>query len=450
MKYVIGLGKTGISVIRYCLDHEIPFIAWDDSPSLQEKVRLMGGAIVEPNKAPWHAIEKLILSPGVPTTFPTPYVAVQLAQKYRIPYIGDVEYWNQLSQYSGYRYVGVTGTNGKSTTHAIIDYVLTAMNVPHFSGGNSGIPVLEAPKLSFGSVVNLEMSSYQLDILDKMTFDVGVILNITPDHLDRHGNMENYIHSKQAQITRVKAGGLKVVGIDCPGGRQAYDNLIALGHADMIPISSTHAIENGIYTVGNEVISSQNGGKTVLGLIPDILPGAHNAQNVMAALLVCRYLGMDVADFFRLLPLYPGLAHRQERILDTPKALFINDSKATNADATLPALKTYPNVYWIVGGIAKDEGVFPLLPYLNNVEKIFLIGESSERFQAELKGEKPSVSVANTLDEAMTLIAKELDQVDHKITVLLSPACASQDQFQNFEHRGRIFKELVQQQFGSK
>jgi UDP-N-acetylmuramoylalanine--D-glutamate ligase len=450
MKYVIGLGKTGISVIRYCLDHEIPFIAWDDSPSLQEKVQLMGGAIVAPNKAPWHAIEKLILSPGIPTTFPTVHEAVQLAQKYRIPYIGDVEYWNQISQYSGYRYVGVTGTNGKSTTHAIIDYVLTAMNVPHFSGGNSGIPVLEAEKLSFGAVVNLEMSSYQLDILDKMAFDVGVILNITPDHLDRHGNMESYIHSKITQITRVKAGGLKVVGIDCPGGRQAYDNLIALRHTDVIPISSTHAIENGIYAVGNKVISSQNGCKTVLGLIPDSLPGAHNAQNVMAALLVCRHLGIDVADFFRLLPSYPGLAHRQERILDTPKALFINDSKATNADATLPALKTYAQIYWIVGGIAKDEGVVPLLPYLNNVEKIFLIGESRERFQAELKGAKPLISVANTLDEAIKLIANELDQVDHKVTVLLSPACASQDQFQNFEHRGRVFKELVQQQFGSK
>ncbi len=450
MKYVIGLGKTGTSVVRCLLEHPIPFIAWDDTQSLQEKVQLMGGAIAAPSQAPWHAVEELILSPGIPTTFPKPHMAVQLAKKYHIPYIGDVEYWYQRTQYSGYRYVGVTGTNGKSTTHAIIDYVLNALNCPHFSGGNSGVPVLDAPKLPFGAVINLEMSSYQLDILDKMTFDAGVILNITPDHLDRHGNMENYILSKTTQITRVKPGGLKVVGIDCPGGKQVYDNLMAAGQTDIIPIAATHVIENGVHALGNQVISTENDCKTVLGLIPNSLPGAHNAQNVMAAMLVCRHLGIDVAEFFRLLPSYPGLAHRQERILDTPKALFINDSKATNADATLPALKTYTNVYWIVGGIAKDEGLIPLLPYLDHVEKIFLIGESSERFQVELTGVTPSVLNADTLDKAINFIAKELDQVDHKVTVLLSPACASQDQFQNFEHRGRVFKELVQQQFGSK
>lgn len=450
MKYVIGLGKTGISIVRYFLEHQIPFIAWDDTPALQEKVQLMGGAIVSPNQAPWHSIEKLILSPGIPTTFPTPHAVVQLAQKYHIPYIGDVEYWYQRTQYAGYRYVGVTGTNGKSTTHAIIDYILKALNVPHFSGGNSGVPVLDAPKLPAGAVINLEMSSYQLDILDKMTFDAGVILNITPDHLDRHGNMENYILSKQTQITRVKAGGVKVVGIDCPGGKHAYDNLIAAGHTDIIPISATQIIDNGVYMLDNKVISSEYGCKTELGVIPNILPGAHNAQNVMAAMLVCRHLGVAVADFFRLLPSYQGLSHRQERVLDIPKALFINDSKATNADATLPALKTYSNMYWIVGGIAKDEGVVPLLTYLGNVEKIFLIGESGDRFQAELNGVQPLVVKADTLETAMNLIAKELDQVDHKVTVLLSPACASQDQFQNFEHRGRVFKELVQQRFGSK
>ncbi|MDP3935927.1 MAG: UDP-N-acetylmuramoyl-L-alanine--D-glutamate ligase [Alphaproteobacteria bacterium] len=451
MKYVIGLGKTGISVVRYFLEHHIPFIAWDDAPLLQEKVQLMGGSIVAPTKAPWHAIEELILSPGIPTTFPTPHVAVQLAQKYHIPYIGDIEYWYQRTQYAGgYQYVGITGTNGKSTTHSMIDYTLNALNVPHFSGGNSGVPVLDAPQLPFRAVINLEMSSYQLDILDKMIFDVGVILNITPDHLDRHGNMESYILSKQTQITRVKPGGLKVVGIDCPGGQQAYDNLIAAGHADIIPISSTQVIDNGVYTLGHKVISSEFGCLTVLGLIPDILAGAHNAQNIMVAMLVCRHLGVDVADFFRLLPSYPGLAHRQERILDTSKALFINDSKATNANATLPALKTYASIYWIVGGIAKDEGLIPLLPYLDNVEKIFLIGESTERFQAELKDAIPCVYKADTLEVAMNLIANELDQEDHKVTVLLSPACASQDQFQNFEHRGKVFKELVQQQFGSK
>jgi UDP-N-acetylmuramoylalanine--D-glutamate ligase len=449
MKYVIGLGKTGVSVVRYFIDHQIPFVAWDDSPVLQEKIQLMGGAIVSPNQAPWHIIEKLILSPGIPTTFPTPHIAVQKAKQYNIPYIGDVEYWYQRTQNLGYRYVGVTGTNGKSTTHALIDYVLSAVKVPHFSGGNSGIPVLEAPQLSSGAVINLEMSSYQLDILDKMLFDAGVVLNITPDHLDRHGSIENYILSKQIQIERVKPGGLKVVGIDCPHGEVMYDKLIRAGHVDIIPISATQILSDGIYAIGDQVISSEENETVILGQIPENLPGVHNAQNVMAALLVCRHFGVNVQEFFQLLSAYPGLFHRQERVLDTHNALFINDSKSTNADATLPALKTYNNIYWIVGGIAKDEGIIPLLYYLNTVEKIFLIGESTKRFEEELKDTKQKVHIAKTLDEAISLIAAELNQLDHKITVLLSPACASQDQFQNFEHRGDVFKKLVHQQFGT-
>jgi UDP-N-acetylmuramoylalanine--D-glutamate ligase len=448
MKYVIGLGKTGVCVARYFIEHQIPFLAWDDSPALQEKIQLMGGAIVDPNKAPWPIIEVLILSPGIPTTFPTPHIAVQKAKQYDIPYMGDVEYWYQRIQNLGYRYVGITGTNGKSTTHNMVDNILSAANIPHFSGGNSGVPVMESPKLSVGAIINLEMSSYQLDILDTMSFDAGVILNITPDHLDRHGSMEHYISSKQTQIERVKVGGLKVIGIDCEYSAQAYDSLVRSGHVDIIPISANQILSDGVYTIGDQVISAEEDKTIILGQIPENLPGAHNAQNVMAALLVCRYLGVSVKDFFKLLPKYSGLDHRQERVLETLTAVFINDSKATNADATLPALKTYSNIYWIVGGIAKEEGVVPLLHHLQNVEKIFLIGDSSKRFQEELKGIKQTVIVANTLNEVLRLISEDLKYIDHKVTVLLSPACASQDQFQNFEHRGRVFKELVQQQFG--
>lgn len=449
MKYVIGLGKTGVSVTRYFLEHQIPFVAWDDSPSLQEKVLLMGAQVIEPHKAPWHAIEQLILSPGIPTTFPKPHAAVELAKKYHLPMIGDVEFGYQKLQHFGYRFVGVTGTNGKSTTHAIIDYILTSAKQPHFSGGNSGVPILEAPVMSQGAVINLEMSSYQLETLDRMTFDAGVILNITPDHLDRHGDMDTYIKAKQIQIGRVKVGGLKVVGVDTPYSEQAYDQLVRAGHSDIIPISTNRVLEKGVYAKDNSVYSTESGNAVVLGQIPDNLPGNHNAQNVMAALLVSRYLGVEADTFFKLLPTYPGLAHRQERVLETAQAVFVNDSKATNADATLPALKTYSNVYWIVGGIAKEEGIVPLLPYLCNVSKVFLIGESVSRFQQELKGVQARVFIAQTLEKAVEMIAAELETATEKVTVLLSPACASQDQFQNFEHRGNVFKELVNKRFGA-
>lgn len=450
MKYVIGLGKTGVSVTNYFLHHHIPFIAWDDSPALQEKAQLMGAQVIEPHKAPWHAIEQLILSPGIPTVFPKPHVAVELARKYHVPLIGDVEFGYQKLQHFGYRFVGVTGTNGKSTTHAIIDYILQATHQPHFSGGNSGVPILEALEMPEGAVINLEMSSYQLETLDKMTFDVGVILNITPDHLDRHGDMGGYIRSKQAQIERVKPSGLKVVGVDTPYSELAYHQLVSAGHRDIVPISAKSRLEKGVYAVDNTVFSAETGAAVMLGKISDNFPGDHNAQNVIAALLVCRHLGIGVNRFFSLLPAYPGLAHRQERVLDTESALFINDSKATNADATLPALKTYSNIYWIVGGIAKEEGVLPLLPHLSNVAKVYLIGESVPRFEEEFKRCEKQVLIAHTLAGAIEMIAAELEMAKEKMTVLLSPACASQDQFQNFEHRGNVFKGLVHQQFGAK
>lgn len=450
MKYVIGLGKTGTSVVQYLLQHNIPFIAWDDTPALQEKTQLMGAAVIEPHKAPWHEIEQLILSPGIPTTFPKPHLAVELAKKYHVPMIGDVEFGYQRLQHKGYRFVGVTGTNGKSTTHAIIDYILSTTNHPHFSGGNSGVPVLDAPELADGAVINLEMSSYQLETLDKVTFDVGVVLNITPDHLDRHGDMDNYIKAKKNQIERVKPKGLKVVGVDAPYSEQAYMQLIHKGHSDIVPISSMWVLEKGVYAVNNKVFSTEDGTEVLLGEIPYSLPGDHNAQNVMAAMLVCRYLEVSINTFFRLLSSYPGLVHRQEQVLETDKVLFINDSKATNAEATLPALKTYSNIYWIVGGIAKEEGITPLLPFLHNVTKIFLIGESVARFQEELKNEQKEVFVAHSLETAIQMIAAEVEKSKHKTTVLLSPACASQDQFQNFEHRGNLFKGLVYTRFGAK
>jgi UDP-N-acetylmuramoylalanine--D-glutamate ligase len=291
------------------------------------------------------------------------------------------------------------------------------------------------------------MSSYQLDILDKMKFDVGIVLNITPDHLDRYGNIENYIVSKQIQIKRVKPNGLKIMGIDTSYSMQAYKHLLNVGHTDIVPISALQVLPKGIYAKDNKVYSSEQGTEVLLGTIPDILPGAHNAENVMAAMLACRFVGMDTSEFFKLLPLYQGLEHRQERVLETEKVLCINDSKATNADATLPALKTYKNIYWIVGGIAKEEGVIPLLSYLNNVEKILLIGESASRFQEELKPVSNKIITVDTLESAVAFIEKELNVIDHKITVLLSPTCASQDQFQNFEHRGKVFKALVQERF---
>lgn len=448
MKYIIGLGKTGTSLIHYLLNCRQPFAAWDDNEVLQKKARSIGCTIVSPDKAPWHEIEELILSPGVPTLYPVPHQAVQFANKHKVPFRGDMDFWYQTIQQLKCKFIGITGTNGKSTTHAIVDYILKSSNKKCFSGGNNGIPVFSAEGLKTGSIINLEMSSYQLDILKEMKFDAGVILNITPDHLERHGNMENYIQSKKIQIEKTKDDGIKIMGIDNQYSLQAYNELIESGIKNLIPISTFQNLKNGVYARENQVFSMESGREVLLGEIPAILPGAHNAQNIMAAMLVCRFFGVSIEDFFKLLPFYPGLVHRQERVIDTPKALFINDSKATNADATLPALKAYSNIYWIVGGIPKEEGVVPLLPYLQNIEKVFLIGQAAKRFQLELSEIEDKISVVHTLEGALEEVVKDLKNINHKVTVLLSPACASQDQFQNFEHRGQVFKELVKQYAG--
>jgi len=448
MKYVIGLGKTGISLSRYLLRHNISFIAWDDVSGLQEKAQLMGCSVVAPNKAPWHLIEELILSPGIPINAPAPHAAVKLAKQYRVPFRGDIDFWHQTLQHLSCKFIGITGTNGKSTTHAIIDHIFRSAEVPCFSGGNSGVPVFDANILLPQSIVNLEMSSYQLDTLDKTRFDAGVLLNITPDHLDRYGNIENYILSKQSQIERVKQAGLKVIGIDGVYSQQVYKALLDAGHTDLIPISTVQTLSKGVYTRGDVIYSSESGIEISLGNIPNILPGAHNAQNIMASMLVCRFFGVEPVTFFKYLPLYQGLEHRQEQVLDTAKALFVNDSKATNAEATRSALEAYSHIYWIAGGVAKEEGIAPLRTILGNIDKVLLIGQSAERFKNELQDIADKVIIVDTIANALRVIDADLKELNHKITVLLSPACASQDQFQNFEHRGRIFKEQVHQKFG--
>lgn len=448
MKYVIGLGKTGAALSNYLAKYQIPFVVWDDTPVLQQKAQNLGYDLVAPEGASWEMIEEVILSPGIPTTFPKPHRVVELARKHKVAFCGDVDFWSRTFQILNFKFVGITGTNGKSTTHSIIDYVLKTQGFPCFSGGNSGIPLFDATELKPDTIINLEISSYQLDILYQMRFDVGVLLNITPDHLDRHGNLENYIAAKKKQIEFTKNDGLKVVGVDTPSSEKAYVDLIREGHKNIIPISASKKLVQGVYAEGENVYTIANGQEVFLGKVPDVLPGAHNAQNIMAAMLVCGFFGVATEEFFKIIQTYPGLEHRQENVLDIEKALFINDSKATNADATLPALKTYSNIYWIVGGIAKAEGVIPLLPYLQNIEKILLIGESSVRFKNELKDVKQAVYISKTLEKALEMIKKDLSVNQHKITVLLSPACASQDQFQNFEHRGIVFKQLVKKYFG--
>lgn len=447
MKYIIGFGRTGEAVAEYLLLKKLPFIVWDDNHNLQHKAILVGCQVVSPNKVNWLEIEELILSPGIPTQFPSAHNAVQFAKKYHIPFRGDIDFWAETLKFNNCRFVGITGTNGKSTTHALVDHILHMSNKPHVSAGNSGVPVFKHTNLPEGCVVNLEMSSFQLDVLDKMCFDVGVLLNITPDHLDRYKDLDHYVDSKKTQIQRVKQGGLSVVGIDTEYSLKAYEALLKEGYTDIIPISALMPLSFGVYTQNNTVFFAHNHTIETLGEIPSHLAGAHNAQNVMAAYLVARYFNISSAAFFEYLKTFKGLSHRQEVILDLPKAKFINDSKATNAQAALPALLTFQNIYWIAGGLPKKEGITPLLNHLHAVKKVFLIGTASQQFFETLQGFQGPVTQHESLENALLEIKRHIQAEKEKVTVLLSPACASQDQFIDYADRGNQFKQWVLSNF---
>ncbi len=446
MKYILGLGKTGVSVSKYLIKHKLPFVAWDDSELNREKASLMGVDIVAPTRAPWQSISEIICSPGIPLTFPEPHKAIALARQYHVPVRGDVDYWGQVQQGRGCKFIGITGTNGKSTTHSMVNYALNTLNVPVFSGGNSGVPVFDSGDLEPDSIINLELSSFQLDLIKSIEFSAGVLLNITPDHLDRHGDLETYVKSKRSLLDRVSFDGIKIIGVDTPESRLVYEQLLTEGVSKLVPISIT-PIKNGVYADDRALYRNIDGEVQKLAEIPSGILGEHQSQNLMAAMLLCEHIGINNAAFLEAMHGYPGLEHRQELVLETEKAIFVNDSKATNAAAVLPALKTHRNIYWIAGGLDKDEGVLPLLDNLQNIKRIYLIGQSSKRFFDQLQAFEGGVELFETLDEAMKSIKMSAMTEGEKITVLLSPAAASQDQFLNFEARGRYFKHLAKEMF---
>jgi UDP-N-acetylmuramoylalanine--D-glutamate ligase len=447
MYYIVGLGRSGQATAQWMQHNTLDFVVWDDHEDLQIHAKLSGWQVIEPSKLNWKHISSIVLSPGLSIYGEKKHLVVQLAEKYNIPIIGDVELFYKTVQHSDAKIIGITGTNGKSTTHAMVDYLLKESTISCFSCGNNGIPVLSFPTpVSQFKAFNIEMSSYQLDTLKTMQFDIGVILNITPDHLDRYDSMDHYIQSKKTQLTRVKAGGLKIIGIDTPPTEALYAQLLHEGHKDIHAVSFEKPIENGLFLKNGHLITATNGKTKLLCEVPDSIRGLHNIQNFMTTVLIGQYFGIDPQTIVSILSKFKGLDHRQQIVLDLPSVLFVNDSKATNAEATKPALDTFLNIYWIVGGVAKADGVTPLQQNLSNVEKIFLIGKSQERFEKELELHKEKIIKAETIEASLDYIKQNLPP--HKITVLLSPACASQDQFKDFVHRGTHFKELVFTYFG--
>jgi UDP-N-acetylmuramoylalanine--D-glutamate ligase len=415
---VLGLGKAGLPAARALRAGGAEVFAWDDGEAARAAAAEF--PLVLPQDIPG-AIDALILSPGIPHLLPAPHPAAVWARERGVPVLTDAELLFQAVRGAGSKakFVGITGTNGKSTTTALLAHILSVAGVPNAAGANLGPAALSLPLLPDDGVYVLEMSSYMLERIATLRFDVAAMLNLSPDHLDRHGDMAGYAAAKRHVFDRQDADCTAVIGVDDALSR-AMATELAAGPARVIRISSSD----------------------IRGLNVPALPGAHNAQNAAAARAMARVLGVDEAVIAEGLRSYPGLSHRQADIGDIDGVRFIDDSKATNADAAARAMACYDRFIWIAGGTAKEGGIESLAPLFARVEKAFLIGRDAENFAAVLATHGVANDVVGTLECAVPA-ALACARATGAKTVLLSPAAASFDQFKSFEHRGEVFAALV-------
>jgi len=431
---VLGLARSGLATVRALMAGGNQVIAWDDSRERVADAARIGIPVSDSADFNWHGIAALVPSPGVPLDHQT----MVSARAAGVEIVGDVELlWRAMPER---KFIGITGTNGKSTTTALIGHILERARQTVQVGGNIGTPALSLEALwAEGSYV-LEMSSFQLDLTCNMSFNIAVMLNIAPDHLDRHGDMAAYITAKKNIF---RAGRLKtaVLGIDSPAMLRIYEELRNRDGLEVIPIATGRRLLNGVAVNGGLL---EGYGQAVCDLeAATALPGSHNWQNAAAAYATTRALGIDPEVIAQALLSFPGLAHRMERISAIDGVQFINDSKATNGDAAARALACFSPIYWIAGGRNKSNGLKALQPNFRRIAHAFLIGEAEQDFADELEG-RVNYSRCGTLDNALEAAAAQA-RTDGRAgaVVLFSPACASFDQYSDFEARGEAFRKLV-------
>jgi UDP-N-acetylmuramoylalanine--D-glutamate ligase len=440
---VMGLGKSGASAARALLESGARVMAWDDKAEARSAAQAAGLPIVDLATADLDPLQMMVWSPGIPHTHPRPHPVAERARKLGIPLVCDIALLSMASPAA--RYIGITGTNGKSTTTTLVGHILATNGDATAIGGNLGTPALDLPSLGSEGTYVLELSSYQIELLDRAGFDIALLLNLTPDHLSRHGSMEGYVAAKASLFARLRPGGVAIVSLDDDFCRAIHDDLRQKKGAFTIPISVERRAPGGISAVDGMLVDDCDGLALPVFDLSSLprLPGRHNWQNACAAYAVARAAGIGTAAICNGLRTYPGLAHRQEWIAMIDDVAYVNDSKATNADAVEKALVCYDKIYWILGGQAKEGGITSLVPHFPRIAKAFLIGEASAEFAATLNG-KVVYETCQTLDVALAH-ARAAAVADGKAgaVVLLSPACASWDQFTSFEHRGEVFRQLV-------
>lgn len=445
---VFGLGRSGLTAARALKAGGALPVLWDDSVSSRMQAEAEGFAVEDLTTADWSGFAALVLSPGAPLTHPKPHWTVEKAKTAGVEVIGDIELFARalaaLPEGERPRVVAITGTNGKSTTTALIGWVLKQAGLMVHVGGNIGIGVLALPEPTKDAVYVIEVSSYQLDLTTRFAPDVAILTNISPDHLDRHGDMAGYVKAKARIFQNVPGSDAgAIIGVDEPEGVALAEALKARGGAvDRVSVRTPLEDALGLYAIGTTLYYNAPERVALVDLAQArSLPGRHNAQNAAFALSTAIDLGVPTDVAVQGLLTFPGLAHRMETVGTLGKVRFVNDSKATNADAARQALASYDRSFWIAGGRAKAGGIDDLEDLFPRVVETFLIGEAAGPFAARL-GETPhriSGDMATAVQQAHEAAAATgRDEV-----VLLSPAAASFDQYPDFEARGEAFRAAV-------
>ncbi|HEX3699258.1 MAG TPA: UDP-N-acetylmuramoyl-L-alanine--D-glutamate ligase [Phenylobacterium sp.] len=446
---VFGLARTGLAAARALVAGGAQVALWDEKPAARAAAEAEGLPLVDLTTADWTRFAAVMLSPGVPLTHPAPHWTVEKARAAGVEVLGDIELFartvNAAPEHRRPKIVAITGTNGKSTTTALIGHICAQAGRDVRIGGNIGYGVLGLEDMHGGAVYVLELSSYQLDLTSSLKADVSVLLNISPDHLDRHGGMAGYVAAKRRVLLNQGKGDTAVIGVDDPWGQQICTEITAANRRTIVPISASKAMSRGVYALDGLLYDAT--GERALE-VADLrrarsLPGRHNWQNAAAAYAAAKGLGIEPAEAAEHLMSFPGLAHRMETVGAIGRVRFVNDSKATNADAARQALSSYPKVYWIAGGQPKEGGIGVLSDLFGRIEKAYLVGEAASVFAEVLKGKAPAV-VSGTIEAATAQAYADASASGQEVIVLLSPACASFDQFADFEERGEAFRAAVQ------
>lgn len=443
---VLGLGKSGTAAARALAAGGARVLAWDDDPARRQPEREFGPLdieILDPSELEWSAVDALIPSPGIPVRHPAPHPLVAAARAAGVRLVGDIDLLAHAVPAA--TLVGITGTNGKSTTTALLAHILAGAGKPAQAGGNLGRAALDLDPPEPGEILVLEVSSYQLDLITETRFDLAILINISADHLDRHGGMEGYVAAKQKIFDRQDHRCTAVIGLDDDHSRAVYGCLRAEARRRTIPISITEAVAGGVF-VRDGVLwdDTEDGPRAVMSLSgATALPGRHNWQNAAAAYAAARALGVPRRTVTAMIAAYPGLPHRLEPVAEIAGIRYVNDSKATNVAAACQALACFGDIIWIAGGRSKDEPLDPLEAFLPRVRHVVLFGEAAPQFAAYFDG-KVTLTRARDLVEAVAdaSFAAFANRASNPV-VLLSPACASFDQFTGFEQRGEQFKVAV-------